>query len=77
MANFYSSEQVCTNSTRVFVPRSLKATFEQKLLIAYLSSNVETRKILQPTSAEVIGFKHMESVLNYLKKVKRKGAKVH
>lgn len=29
MANFYSSGQVCTNGTRVFVPTRLKAAFEE------------------------------------------------
>ncbi|TQN63915.1 NAD/NADP-dependent betaine aldehyde dehydrogenase, partial [Colletotrichum shisoi] len=29
LANFYSSGQVCTNGTRVFVPRSLKEQFEK------------------------------------------------
>ncbi|KAI5294341.1 hypothetical protein KEM52_004218, partial [Ascosphaera acerosa] len=32
MANFYSTGQVCTNGTRVFVPASLKTAFEAKLL---------------------------------------------
>lgn len=32
MANFYSTGQVCTNGTRVFVPKSLKAEFERNLL---------------------------------------------
>ncbi|CAL5868811.1 uncharacterized protein PFLUO_LOCUS3038 [Penicillium psychrofluorescens] len=32
MANFYSTGQVCTNGTRVFVPRSMKAAFEKRLL---------------------------------------------
>ncbi|PWY71477.1 aldehyde dehydrogenase [Aspergillus heteromorphus CBS 117.55] len=32
MANFYSTGQVCTNGTRVFVPASMKAAFEQRLL---------------------------------------------
>lgn len=32
MANFYSTGQVCTNGTRVFVPRSLKSAFEKRLL---------------------------------------------
>ncbi len=29
MANFFSSGQVCTNGTRVFVPKSLLADFEK------------------------------------------------
>lgn len=32
MANFFSSGQVCTNGTRVFVPRSMKKAFETVLL---------------------------------------------
>ncbi|KAL8382070.1 hypothetical protein RB595_006045 [Gaeumannomyces hyphopodioides] len=32
MANYYSSGQVCTNGTRVFVPRALKADFEAAVL---------------------------------------------
>ncbi|EPE06972.1 betaine aldehyde dehydrogenase [Ophiostoma piceae UAMH 11346] len=32
MANFYSSGQVCTNGTRVFVPSSIKAEFEKAIL---------------------------------------------
>jgi betaine-aldehyde dehydrogenase len=32
MANFYSTGQVCTNGTRVFVPRSMKSAFEKRLL---------------------------------------------
>lgn len=31
MANFYSSGQVCTNGTRVFVPAKFKAEFEHKI----------------------------------------------
>ncbi|KAI0871557.1 betaine aldehyde dehydrogenase [Hypoxylon argillaceum] len=32
MANFFSSGQVCTNGTRVFVPRAMKKKFEKVLL---------------------------------------------
>lgn len=32
MANFYSTGQVCTNGTRVFVPASMKSAFEKLLL---------------------------------------------
>src|SRR6186713_773729 len=32
MANFFSTGQVCTNGTRVFVPHSMKAAFEKRLL---------------------------------------------
>lgn len=32
MANFFSTGQVCTNGTRVFVPEAMKDAFEQRLL---------------------------------------------
>jgi betaine-aldehyde dehydrogenase len=32
MANFFSTGQVCTNGTRVFVPKTMKQAFEEKLL---------------------------------------------
>jgi betaine-aldehyde dehydrogenase len=32
MANFFSTGQVCTNGTRVFVPREMKEAFEKRLL---------------------------------------------
>ncbi|KAL2824539.1 aldehyde dehydrogenase domain-containing protein [Aspergillus cavernicola] len=32
MANFYSTGQVCTNGTRVFIPKSMKKEFESRLL---------------------------------------------
>ncbi|KAF4552303.1 Aldehyde dehydrogenase-like protein 3 [Elsinoe fawcettii] len=32
MANFFSTGQVCTNGTRVFVPRGMKTRFEKRLL---------------------------------------------
>ena len=39
MANFYSSGQVCTNGTRVFVPEGLKAEFEQRILDKIMGPN--------------------------------------
>ncbi|KAK6212835.1 hypothetical protein LQW54_004925 [Pestalotiopsis sp. IQ-011] len=32
LANFYSTGQVCTNGTRVFVPKSMKQAFERNIL---------------------------------------------
>lgn len=32
MANFYSTGQVCTNGTRVFIPKSMTEEFEKRLL---------------------------------------------
>ena len=32
LANFFSTGQVCTNGTRVFIPESIKSDFEKRLL---------------------------------------------
>ncbi|MBV7387820.1 betaine-aldehyde dehydrogenase [Pasteurellaceae bacterium TAE3-ERU1] len=74
MANFYSSGQVCTNGTRVFVPAKLKAEFEQKVL-----ARVKRIKIGDPTDPDtnfgpLVSFPHMEKVLGFIEKGKAQGA---
>ncbi|MBE2894235.1 betaine-aldehyde dehydrogenase [Spirabiliibacterium falconis] len=76
MANFYSSGQVCTNGTRVFVPTKLKSKFEQSIL-----ERVKRIKIGTPLNEEtnfgpVVSFPHMEKVLSYIEKGKEQGAKL-
>lgn len=74
MANFFSTGQVCTNGTRVFVPKSLKADFEQALL-----KRVEKIKLGNPFDADtnmgpLVSFAHLDKVLSYLEKGKAQGA---
>ncbi len=48
MANFFSSGQVCTNGTRVFVPTKCKAAFEQRFwraLSAFARATFSIRKL--------------------------------
>ncbi len=76
MANFYSSGQVCTHGTRVFVHRSQKALLEQQLLTA-----VKRIRLGQPLSPDtnfgpLVSFSHMEKVLNYIAIGKKEGARV-
>ncbi|NOY21860.1 aldehyde dehydrogenase family protein, partial [Shigella flexneri] len=47
MANFFSSGQVCTNGTRVFVPKNLKSAFEQAVI-----ERVKRIRIGDPMQAE-------------------------
>lgn len=75
MANFYSSGQVCTNGTRVFVPSRLKSDFEQKIL-----ARVKRIKIGDPQDPEInfgplVSQSHMNRVLNYIELGKKEGAK--
>ena len=76
MANFFSTGQVCTNGTRVFVPRSMKADFEQALV-----ERVKNIRVGQPMDEStnmgpLASFPHMEKVLSYLEKGKAQGAKL-
>ncbi|MBP1146267.1 betaine-aldehyde dehydrogenase [Pseudomonas congelans] len=76
MANFYSSGQVCTNGTRVFVPNGLKAEFEAKILERVKrirAGNPEDENI---NFGPLVSFEHMESVLGYIAKGKEQGARL-
>ncbi|PYI19192.1 aldehyde dehydrogenase [Aspergillus japonicus CBS 114.51] len=67
MANFYSTGQVCTNGTRVFVPASMKTTFERRLLekMQYIRPGplFDDSTNLGPLSSAV----HLEKVLSYIR----------
>ncbi|KHN92481.1 betaine-aldehyde dehydrogenase [Pectobacterium actinidiae] len=76
MANFFSSGQVCTNGTRVFIPQTLQAQFEEKIL-----ARVQRICIGDPVDEQVnfgplVSFPHRESVLRYIESGKREGARV-
>lgn len=76
MANFYSSGQVCTNGTRVFVPESLKAQFEEK--IQQRVARIKIGSPLDETTnfGPLVSFPHMENVLRYIEIGKQQGAKL-
>ncbi|MEX6500457.1 betaine-aldehyde dehydrogenase [Pseudomonas zhanjiangensis] len=76
MANFYSSGQVCTNGTRVFVPRMLQARFEAKVL-----ERVQRIRLGDPLDeatnfGPLTSLGHMESVLGYIAKGREEGARL-
>ncbi|WP_304525198.1 betaine-aldehyde dehydrogenase [Halomonas sp. I5-271120] len=76
MANFYSSGQICTNGTRVFVHASIKEAFEAKLI-----ERVARIKAGDPMDPAVnfgplVSFEHQEKVLSYIALGKEEGARV-
>ncbi|XP_071820200.1 4-trimethylaminobutyraldehyde dehydrogenase-like [Apostichopus japonicus] len=76
MANFLTQGEVCCNGTRVFVERSIKDEFVEKLV-----SKTKGMKIGDPTKdgtmmGAVISKEHKEKVLNYVQGAKKQGAKV-
>ena len=76
MANFFSSGQVCTNGTRVFVPQALKADFEAKVV-----ERVKRIKLGDPLAAEtnfgpLVSTPHLEKVLGYITQGQAEGARL-
>ena len=66
MANFFSTGQVCTNGTRVFIPKSMNEAFEKELL--------EKMKFIRPGDlmdmmtnfGPLVSEMHYQKVLSYI-----------
>jgi betaine-aldehyde dehydrogenase len=76
LANFYSSGQVCSNGTRVFVQRSIKAAFLERLL-----SRVNAMRIGDPMNpatqvGALVSEQHMHKVLSYIERGRTEGARL-
>ena len=76
MANFYSSGQVCTNGTRVFIPTALKAAFEAKIMERVRRIRIGDPQDESTNFGPLVSFAHMENVLGYIAKGKAEGARV-
>ncbi|MCG6656526.1 betaine-aldehyde dehydrogenase [Halomonas campisalis] len=76
MANFYSSGQICTNGTRVFVERSVKDAFESR--IAERVARIRAGDPLDPSVnfGPLVSFAHQAKVLDYIALGKQEGARV-
>jgi acyl-CoA reductase-like NAD-dependent aldehyde dehydrogenase len=76
LANFYSSGQVCSNGTRVFVHASVKAAFLERLI-----KRVNAMRIGDPMNPELqvgamVSEQHMHKVLSYIERGRAEGARV-
>ncbi|CAG67900.1 betaine-aldehyde dehydrogenase [Acinetobacter baylyi] len=76
MANFFSSGQVCTNGTRVFIPQRLKAAFEQAVVERVKRIRMGDPQHTDTNFGPLVSFPHMEKVLSYIESGKQQGAKV-
>ncbi|WP_343681654.1 betaine-aldehyde dehydrogenase [Acinetobacter baylyi] len=76
MANFFSSGQVCTNGTRVFIPQRLKAAFEQTVVERVKRIRMGDPQHTDTNFGPLVSFPHMEKVLSYIESGKQQGAKV-
>ena len=76
MANFYSAGEVCSNGTRVFVHRRVKAAFVEKL-IARVGKMVVGDPLDPATHVgALISPAHMQKVLGHIEKGVAEGAKL-
>jgi betaine-aldehyde dehydrogenase len=76
LGNFYSSGQVCSNGTRVFVQKGIKEAF-----LARLAERLATAKIGDPLDEEVnfgpmVSENQMNIALGYVEKGKAEGARL-
>lgn len=76
MANFYSSGQVCTNGTRVFIPQAHKAAFEQKILDRI--KNIRPGEVTHPDTnfGPLVSFAHRDNVLRFIESGIKDGARL-
>ena len=76
MANFYSSGQICTNGTRVFVHDAIRSVFERRVV-----ERVKAFRIGDPLDpatnfGPLVSFLHLDKVLGYLEIGKAEGARL-
>ena len=76
MANFYSSGQVCTNGTRVFVHAALKSRFEEAVLARVARIRIGHPLEDSTNFGPLVSFPHMKKVLTYIESGKEQGARL-
>ena len=76
MANFFSSGQVCTNGTRVFVPRAMQAAFEQAVLARVARIRMGDPCDPATNFGPLTSRPHMDKVLSLIETGKAEGARL-
>ena len=74
LANWYSSGQVCSNGTRVFVHKSIEKEFTQQLLERTAKMCIGDPKDPDTDIGPMINEKHLKQVLSYINTGIRQGA---
>jgi betaine-aldehyde dehydrogenase len=76
LANFYSSGQVCSNGTRVFVHRAIKAAFLERLVRRVAAMRIGDPMDPDTQVGALISEQHMHKVLSYIERGRAEGARV-
>ena len=67
MANFFSTGQVCTNGTRVFVPKEMKKEFEDKLVEKMEFIRAGNLMDMNTNFGPLVSQVHFQRVIDYIK----------
>jgi betaine-aldehyde dehydrogenase len=76
LANFYSSGQVCSNATRVFVHSSIKAAFLERLVKRVGAMRVGDPMDPATQVGALVSEQHMQKVLSYIERGRAEGARL-
>ena len=76
LANFYSSGQVCSNATRVFVHRSVKAQFIERLVKRVSAMRIGNPMDPATQVGPLVSEQHMHKVLGYIARGRAEGARL-
>jgi betaine-aldehyde dehydrogenase len=76
LANFYSSGQVCSNATRVFVHSSIKAAFLERLVKRVRAMRVGDPMDPATQVGALVSEQHMQKVLSYIERGRAEGARL-
>ncbi len=76
LANFYSSGQVCSNGTRVFVHRSVKQEFLERLVKRVAAMRIGDPMHPDTQVGALISEQHMHKVLSYIERGRAEGARL-
>ncbi len=76
LANFYSAGEVCSNGTRVFVHKKVKAAFLEKLEARVAAMRVGDPLDPATQVGALISEAHMEKVLGYIARGRAEGARL-
>jgi len=76
LANFYSAGEVCSNGTRVFVHRAIKAEFLRRLVARVSAMRIGDPMDPATQVGSLISEEHMQMVLGYIARGRAEGARV-
>jgi betaine-aldehyde dehydrogenase len=76
LGNFYSSGQVCSNATRVFVHSSVKAAFLERLIRRVSAMRIGDPMDPQTQVGPLVSEQHMQKVLGYIARGRAEGARL-